>query len=624
MADTVDISIKIKLIKRLYVTNEILEAGKILYCSDTLEAFFDENTRIRICLGKTSSINTESELEVPSEKDIGSFKIILDTLSLKYANSDFTWIDVKTRDDMVSILGSPDVFEPHNLIKNGKLIAPRTLASCVYDDYGVPIGESLNFLQDYIDKIRFEGIPAEMITSGILDLSRVPKEARLDFRPVQNTEERLALTIDEIQNGDVVQEDSTGRMYFVIDDTKLGTEEAFKEFTVGSIPWASVLNRPISLTLQNGAIGTTLLSTGATVESQKLVMPIVLNVDYVDNGILSIKYGGTGNQTGTAQLIDFIVTDLEELYLAGFRDNGKMAQSGSAKIKAGILTTPGFTANDDSVPSKINNFHTDEIVLDKTNGKKALKAYDDTKNEYYNIITYSNNQGPVFGSSSAKTSIYGSDVVVRGKTSVQLQLGNESGYTAGIKVSESLLETDMPVQVADNIVIRSSSSNNNIANISRQSIKYVSLTATTNADGTSTVSTTEKTAPNCSVIDNYNGKFVFKQEGDTSAKLSMLDDGICINGNLGIANNITIKGNAYIGGTIYGTCSQAKNSDTLDGHHASYFMKSDGSNNTKPPVIIQSSTPTGRTNCIWINSSTGVANYWTGSTWTPISNTWKS
>ena len=56
-----------------------------------------------------------------------------------------------------------------------------------------------------------------------------------------------------MQNGDTIKVNDEGKMYFVADDSKLGTEEAFIEFVVGTaamaalaeaVPWSGVTGKP--------------------------------------------------------------------------------------------------------------------------------------------------------------------------------------------------------------------------------------------------------------------------------------------------------------------------------------------------------------------------------------------
>ena len=86
--------------------------------------------------------------------------------------------------------------------------------------------------------------------TGIIPLSSIPKGAQERLVPVINDTARLALTSEEVQNGDVVKVQDTGIMYYIVDDTKLGTtskEDAFEVFTAGaasSVDWSGVNNKP--------------------------------------------------------------------------------------------------------------------------------------------------------------------------------------------------------------------------------------------------------------------------------------------------------------------------------------------------------------------------------------------
>ena len=94
------------------------------------------------------------------------------------------------------------------------------------------------------------GYDASKIISGIIDIERLPKGALDRLLIVDDKNARLALTKDDVQYGDTVQEDNTKLMYYVCDESKLGTSEAenaFREYTVGhatAVPWSGVENKP--------------------------------------------------------------------------------------------------------------------------------------------------------------------------------------------------------------------------------------------------------------------------------------------------------------------------------------------------------------------------------------------
>ena len=82
---------------------------------------------------------------------------------------------------------------------------------------------------------------------GIVPLDNLPHGALERLTVVANETARLALTSSDVQNGDTVQQNDTGVMYFVVDDKKLGTADAFKEYTAGTasaVDWANVQNKP--------------------------------------------------------------------------------------------------------------------------------------------------------------------------------------------------------------------------------------------------------------------------------------------------------------------------------------------------------------------------------------------
>ena len=86
--------------------------------------------------------------------------------------------------------------------------------------------------------------------TGVIPISSIPKAALERLIPVANNEARLALTPDDAQNGDVIKVTDTGIMYYVVDDSKLGSstpEDAFCIFTAGaasSVDWSGIENKP--------------------------------------------------------------------------------------------------------------------------------------------------------------------------------------------------------------------------------------------------------------------------------------------------------------------------------------------------------------------------------------------
>ena len=89
---------------------------------------------------------------------------------------------------------------------------------------------------------------------GTIPLANLPAGALERLTHVANQSARLTLTIAQVQNGDTVQQDDTGVMYMVVDETKLGgasAAQAFQEYTAGrasAVPWSGIENKPITFT----------------------------------------------------------------------------------------------------------------------------------------------------------------------------------------------------------------------------------------------------------------------------------------------------------------------------------------------------------------------------------------
>ena len=91
-----------------------------------------------------------------------------------------------------------------------------------------------------------ENIDASKITSGIIDISRLPKTAINNLIIVQNDTERFELTKEQVQNGDSVKViEPNNTFYFVKDDNQLNNEFGYEKYSA-SIKWETIENKPNS------------------------------------------------------------------------------------------------------------------------------------------------------------------------------------------------------------------------------------------------------------------------------------------------------------------------------------------------------------------------------------------
>ena len=94
-------------------------------------------------------------------------------------------------------------------------------------------------------------IDASKITSGTIDLARLPAGALERLVTVADQTARYALTDADVQLGDTVKQLDTGVMYIVVDTSKLGQADGYVEYTAGSaasVPWSGVTGKPSAFT----------------------------------------------------------------------------------------------------------------------------------------------------------------------------------------------------------------------------------------------------------------------------------------------------------------------------------------------------------------------------------------
>lgn len=156
---------------------------------------------------------------------------------------------------------------------------------------------------------------ASDITSGTIDIARLPAGALERMVDVENRQARYALTTATVQNGDTVRQLDTGVMYRVVDDTQLNKADGYKEYTAGrasAVPWSGVTEKPASYppsshTHEISQI--TDIANASVAQAAKLTTPrsIALSGGATATGV---QFDGTSN-------ITLVVSSIDAAYLAG-------------------------------------------------------------------------------------------------------------------------------------------------------------------------------------------------------------------------------------------------------------------------------------------------------------------
>ena len=142
--------------------------------------------------------------------------------------------------------------------------------------------DRLDTAEDDIDTLQSEirAIDASWITTGTVSIDRLPA-ASLERMHVVSTAADLAnVTKTQAQNGDTIKVAATGAMYYIIDDSKLGTADymdGLTEYTAGrasAIDWSGVENKPTTVATSGltDAVSTNdITTTGGAANAGKII-----------------------------------------------------------------------------------------------------------------------------------------------------------------------------------------------------------------------------------------------------------------------------------------------------------------------------------------------------------------
>lgn len=100
------------------------------------------------------------------------------------------------------------------------------------------------------DSADINSLDASKLT-GTIDIARLPQGALDRLVRVADDDARFKLTTSDIQLGDTVQTLDNKKMYYVVDETKLSSEDGYAPYTADtatSVPWSGVTGKPSSYT----------------------------------------------------------------------------------------------------------------------------------------------------------------------------------------------------------------------------------------------------------------------------------------------------------------------------------------------------------------------------------------
>lgn len=267
-----------------------------------------------------------------------------------------------------------------------KLQAARTIALS-----GAVTGSvSSDFGSNVTITTTLAGFDASKLTSGTINIDRLPKAALERLFVVTDDTARFALTTAAAQSGDTVKVTSTGKMYLIKDESKLSSEDGYEPYTASSassVPWSGVTGKPSTFTPPMSS--TTVLGgikVGYTTSGKNYKVQLdssgnaYVNVPWTDNnttynqattdtlGLVKIGYATSGKNYAVAldgngkMYVNVPWTDNNTTYSQATRDN-----LGLVKI--------GYSANGKNYP----------VALDG-NGKMYVNVpWTDTNTTYTNM-----------------------------------------------------------------------------------------------------------------------------------------------------------------------------------------------------------------------------------------------
>ena len=280
-----------------------------------------------------------------------------------------------------------------------KLQAARTIAL-----YGAVNGSaSSDFGINITISTTLANFDASKITSGTINIDRLPKAALERMVVVADDTARFKLTTATAQVGDTVKVTATNKMYLVKDDSKLNTEDGYEPYTASSassVPWSGVTGKPDTFAPPTAAASTL---GGVKVGYMTSGKNYKLQVDAYGNAFVNVPWtdnNTTYNQAtaDTLGLVKIGYSSSGKNYAVSLDSNGKM-----------YVNVPWTDNNTTYAQATSDNLGLVKIGY-SANGKNYPVALDGSGKMYVNVpwtdtnTTYSN-MGAATSSTAGKAGL---------------------------------------------------------------------------------------------------------------------------------------------------------------------------------------------------------------------------
>lgn len=350
-------------------------------------------------------------------------------------------------------------------------------------------------------------LDASKITSGTIDVARLPATALERCIVVADDTARFKLTTSSVQVGDTVKVTATKKMYMVIDSSKLSSEAGYEEYFT-STDWSTITNKPTSFTpaTHSHAAATT-----------------------SDNGFMS--------STDKAKL-DGITESA---------DSVSFTRSLTSGTKVGTITING-TGTDLYAPTNTDTHYTAKnVVASSSTGAANVTA--ETSNPYLNLIengaVRSTHRISGSGATSVKTDTSGNITISSTNTTYEVATTSSNGLMSSadktkldgiatgaevnqnafsnVKVGSTTISADSKIDTltltaGNNITLTPDAANDKIT----ISSSYVAASASTSGIVTTDTQT-------------FAGAKTFS---DTTDSTNNTSGAVIVSGGLGVAKNI--------------------------------------------------------------------------------------